>query len=179
MGDFKVAIELSTEELCEITTFAVLCAQRALPIFEQHVPGDSRPREAIEAAIAFSKSGLRTNALRGHGFAAFKAARETDIPAAIAAAQAATQAVGAAYLHPLADSRQVKHLLGSAAYAAHAAELNAGDDTAVGIEYCNWAIQHAPPVVAKVLARYPAPSAAGGRSGELLRYIDEALRRQT
>jgi hypothetical protein len=40
----------------------------------------------------------------------------------------------AAYLHPLADAHQVKHILGAAAHAARAAELVAGDDRDVGAE---------------------------------------------
>jgi hypothetical protein len=44
----------------------------------------------------------------------------------------ALAAAGAAFLHPLAKATQVKHILGSAAHAARALELSAGDDPAVG-----------------------------------------------
>ncbi|MEO7716201.1 MAG: putative immunity protein [Capsulimonas sp.] len=171
-------IELSIDELREIAGFAVECALRALPIFERYVPDDSRPREAIEAAFAFSKDGKRSNTLRASGLAAFKAGRAVKVnaPAAAEAAQAATQAVGAAFLHPLAKAHQVGHILGSAAYAARAAELEAGDNRSVGAECRDWAIEHAHTTVALVLTRYPAAPAGGGRVGELLRELDAALR---
>jgi hypothetical protein len=172
----KETINLSIEELRGIAGFAAECARRVLPIFEQNMPGDTRPREAIEAALAFSKDGKRSNALRASGFAAFKAARETGTPAAAEAAQAATQAIGAAYLHPLASALQVKHILGAAAHAARAAELDAGDDRSVGEDNCKWAVRHAPSTVCTVLARYPTTSAGGGRTGELLRNLDTELR---
>lgn len=34
--------------------FAADCAERVLPIFEKHHPGDDRPRKAVEAARAFA-----------------------------------------------------------------------------------------------------------------------------
>ena len=46
--------------------------------------------------------------------------------AAGVAARAAMCATSAAYLHPLADAHQVKHVLGAAAHAARAAELVGG-----------------------------------------------------
>ena len=176
MPETKETIELSMEELRELAGYAAVCAGRVLPIFERHVPDDTRPRAAVEAAFAFSKGGKRSNALRASAFGAYKAAREASLPAAAAAAQAATQAVGAAYLHPLAKAHQVWHILGAAAYAARAAELDAGDDRRIGAEYRDWALRHAPLTVSAVLARYPAAPAAGRRTGELLRELDAALR---
>lgn len=169
-------IELSLEELRELAGWAVVCASRVLPIFERHLPNDARPREAIEAARAFSNGDKRSNQLRANGLAAFRAAHETSVPAAAAAAQAATQTVGAAFLHPLAKAHQVMHILGSAAYAARAAELDAGDDPAVGMAFCEWAIEQAPESVSAVLARYPSAPDENGRMGELLRELDMALR---
>lgn len=176
MAEAKETVELSMDELREIAGFAAACAQRVLPIFEQHMPDDPRPREAIEAALAFSKDGKRSNALRASGFAAYKAAREASSLAAAEAAEAATQAVGAAYLHPLASGRQVKHILGAAAHAARASELAARNDRSAGEENRSWTLQHVPPTVAVVLGRYPAASSGGGRTGELLRELDTALR---
>lgn len=175
MGEVKETIPLSIAELREVAGFAVACALRVLPIFERDMPDDLRPREAIDAALAFSKDGKRSNALRASGFAAYKAARGASSPAAAEAAQAATQAVGAAYLHPLASAQQVKHILGAAAHAARAAELDA-NNRAAGEESRDWAIQHAPLPLLEVLGRYPAAPTGGGRTGELLREIDAALR---
>ncbi|RBY74711.1 exonuclease SbcC [Blastococcus sp. TF02-09] len=169
-------IELSMDELREIAGFAVECACRALLIFERHMPGDNRPREAIEAALAFSQGEKRSNALRACGIAAFKAAGSAATPAAAEAAKAATQTVGAAFLHPLAKAHQVAHILGAAAHAARAAELDADNNSQVGAAERDWAIQHAPATVSDILARYPAAPSGGGRTGELLRELDAALR---
>jgi hypothetical protein len=86
-------------------------------------------------------------------------------------------AASAAYLHPLADAHQVKHILGAAAHAARAAELVAGDDRDVGAGAIERARRRATPAVVDVLRRYPAAPPGGGRVGELLRDLDEALRR--
>jgi len=170
-------IELNMNELREIAGYAAECACRVLPIFERDRPDDLRPRNAIDAALAFSSGGRRTAALRAIAMAAYKAARETSQPAADQAARAAGAAAAAAYLHPLASADQVKHILGAAAHAARAAELDAGDDWSVGAESRDWALQRAPSLVVAVLARYPAAPAGGGRTGELLRDLDAALRR--
>jgi hypothetical protein len=169
-------IELAKHELRAIAGYAAECAHRVLPLFERDAPADSRPRDAIDAALVFSRGGERTAALWTSSLAAFKAAREASSPAAVEAARAASLAAAAAYLHPLASAHQVKHILGAAAHAARAAEVEAGDDRRVGTESRDWALQHAPSSVAAVLARYPAAPAGGGRVGELLRDLDAALR---
>lgn len=169
-------IELGMHELREIAGFAAECARRVLPIFERDTPDDSRPRDAIDAAFAFSRGGKRTAALRAIAMAAYKAAREASTPDALEAARAASAAAAAAYLHPLASAYQVKHILGAAAHAARAAELDAGGDRNVGAESRDWALLHAPSLVAAVLARYPAAPGGGGRVGELIRGLDAALR---
>ncbi len=93
------------------------------------------------------------------------------------AARAAMAAAGAAYLHPLARATQVKHILGSVAHAARAAELAADDQPEVGAEHVERARRRVPPEVVDVLSRYPAAPAGGGRVGELIRALDAALRR--
>jgi hypothetical protein len=85
-------------------------------------------------------------------------------------------AASAAYLHPLADAHQVKHILAAAAHAARSAELLAGDDRDVGADHIEHARRRATPIVVDVLSRYPAAPPRGGRVGELLRDLDEALR---
>ncbi|MDR6973926.1 hypothetical protein J2X68_000595 [Streptomyces sp. 3330] len=127
-------IELSDQELREIAGYAAECARRTLPIFERSLPADPRPREAVAAADAFAGGGRRTGALRQSAWAAFRAAREAEavLPAAADAARAASHAAAAAYLHPLADAHQVKHILGAAAHAARAEELAAQEPAAQG-----------------------------------------------
>jgi hypothetical protein len=159
--------------------YAAACASRVLPIFERAVPVDPRPREAIDAAQCFAAGAKRTNVLRQRALAAYRAAFGADAqvaPAAVQAAHAASQAAAAAFLHPLARAHQVKHVLGSAAYAARAVELDARDDRSVGDASIAWARQHAPAAVVAVLSRLPQASAGGGRFGELMRALDGSLR---
>lgn len=67
-------------------------------------------------------------------------------------------------------------MLGLAAYAARAAEIDAGDDLSVGAAGVDWALQHAPAAVVAVLRRFPDAPNGGGRVGELIRVLDAALR---
>lgn len=170
-------ISLSVDELRAVTGFAAQCATTALPLFATEHPGDPRPQDAIDAALAFAEGAKRTNALRRAAFAALAAAKEASTPASAEAARAAGHAAAAAFLHPLAQATQVTHILGSAAYAARAAELDAGDDRRVGDEWVDRAHASAAELVVAVLRRYPEAPDAGGRIGELLRNLDAALRR--
>lgn len=172
-------IVLGIDELRAVAGYAAECARDALEIFERAHPADSRPRDAIDAAWAFARGGGRGKTLRDTAWAALRAAREADAAAAGDAARAAMSAASAAYLHPLADAHQVKHILGAAAHAARAAELVSGGDRAVGAEGIERASRRATPLVVDVLGRYPAAPAGGGRVGELLRDLDEALRRRS
>ena len=169
-------IELSEHELREIAGYAAEGARRVLAIFESRVPGDTRPRAAIDAAHTFAGGGRRTDALRQAAWAAYKAAQEATSPAAVDAARAASHAAAAAYLHPRASAHQVKHILGAAAHAAHAEELASGADPRAAADPLEWARHHAPPAVAAVLGRLPAAPAGGGRVGEFMRRLDAALR---
>lgn len=164
------AIELSMDELREITGYAAACARRVLPLFERALPADPRPREAVEAAEAFAGGGRRTAALRRSAWAAYKAAqeaREGAPSAAEDAARAASHAAAAAFLHPRASAHQVKHVLGAAAHAARAEELAEEWAPADG---------SAPPAVSAVLVRLPPAPAGGGRVGEIVRDLDGSLR---
>jgi hypothetical protein len=169
-------IVLSMRDLREVTGYAAESAQEVLEVFERAHPADSRPRDAIDAAWKFARGGKRGKTLRDTAWAALKAARDADTAAASDAARAAMCAASAAYLHPLADAHQVKHILGAAAHAARAAELAASDDQDVGADHIEQARLRATPVVFDVLSRYPAAPPGGGRVGELLRDLDEDLR---
>lgn len=176
MANETSEIVLSKQELREVTGYAAESAQEVLVVFERAHPADSRPRGAVDAAWTFARGGERGKSLRDTAWAAQKAARGADTAAAGEAARAAMSAASAAYLHPLPDPHQVKHILGAAAHAARAAELLAGDDRDVGAEHIERARRRATPVVVDVLSRYPAAPPGGGRVGELLRDLDEALR---
>lgn len=175
MADDSTTIELSRSELREVAGYAVACARPALAIFERERPDDRRPRAAIDAAQAFADGAERTKALRDSAFAAHRAAQEAR-DAEQAAASDAARAAGAAFLHPLANATQVKHILGSAAHAARAFELSAGDDPTVGADHLAQSRILAHPVVVDVLRRYPAAPRGGGRVGELIRQLDASLR---
>lgn len=169
-------IDLSLDEIRAVAGYAARCASRALPLHERDASGDARAREAIDAAIAFAEGGPRTKHLRVVAFAALRAAGEAPTPVAEHAARAASHAAGAAFLHPLAQATQVKHILGSAAHAALAAELDAGGDRGVGDARLEQARSDAPATVIDVLRRYPVAPAGGRRVGELVRALDCALR---
>ncbi len=176
MANESSEIILSKRDLREVTRYAVEIAQEVLEIFERAHPADPRPRDAIDAAWAFARGGERGKVLRDTAWAALKAAREAGTAAAGDAARAAMAAASAAYLHPLVDAHQVKHILGAAAHASRAAELVAGGDRHVGADHIQQACRRATPAVVDVLSRYPAAPPGGGRVGEMLRDLDEALR---
>jgi hypothetical protein len=169
-------IVLSMQDLREVTGYAAESAQEVLEIFERAHPADSRPRGAIDTAWTFARGGKRGKTLRDTAWAALRAARDADTAPAGDAARAAMCAASAAYLHPLADAHQVKHILGAAAHAARAAELMADDDRGVGTDHIEQARRRATPAIVDVLSRYPAAPPGGGRVGELLRDLDGAFR---
>jgi hypothetical protein len=172
-------IELSMAELREITTYALACAEPALAIFERDCPDDPRARAVLDEARRFAAGGRRTKALRVTALAAHRAARtarESEHEAAANAADAAGAAGSSAYLHPLARATQVLHILGSAAHAARAFELDAGDDHGVGDDHIEKARGLAGPTAVSVLMRYPSAPGGRGRVGELLRRLDASLR---
>ena len=171
-----VTVELSLAEIRAVARFAAACARPALAIYVRERPGDDRPRTAIEAAEAFAGGAPRTKALRDGAWAALRAAQEARDAAASEAARAAGAAAGAAFLHPLAKATQVAHILGAAAHAARAFEIDADVGPAVGADRIAHSRALAPPVVRDVLRRYPPAPPGGGRLGELVRELDRSLR---
>jgi hypothetical protein len=146
---------LSLELLRALGSWAADCAERTLSVYENYANSDSRPRAAIEGIRVFAGGGKRTAQLRSLALSAYSAAREADDPAAAAAARAAGLAASSAYTHPLADVHQTKHILGPAAYAALALELDHRGDPNIGESEIRWAIEHAPPEVREVLQQMP------------------------
>ena len=170
-----MTLVLSPADLRAVTAYAAECAQAVLGIFAAARPDDPRPHAAIDAAWEFARGGERGKALRDTAWAALRAANATD-GAPREAARAAMAAAGAAYLHPLSQATQVRHILGAAAHAARAAELAAGDDRAVGADRRRGGGAPGPPAVVDVLGRYPTAPDGGGRVGELIRLLDTTLR---
>ena len=114
-----------------LAIWAAACAEHVLPLFESVRPDDPRPRQAIEAARAWTRGELKmmeTRALGGHAMGAARDLSGAARFAAYAAGQAAVVAHVAA------------HELGAAAYAIKAvreAALDGGAEEAGRLE-CEW-----------------------------------------
>ena len=179
MGRESKYFTLSLESLRAIGSWAADCAERALSVYETHAGSDSRPRAAIEGIRVFASGGNRTARLRSLALDAFSAAREVGDSAAAAAARAACLAASSAYTHPLADVQQTKHIVGPAAYAALALELDQAGDSNIGDDEIRWAIEHAPPEVREILQQMPARQPGKSRLDRLLYALDAGLRGRT
>jgi hypothetical protein len=94
-----------------LAVWAADCAEHVLHFFEETLPGDDRPRRAIELAHAWVRGEITMTQARTAAFAANAAAREVS-GAAREAAHAAGQAVAVAHV--------AAHELGAAAYAIRA-----------------------------------------------------------
>ncbi|WP_277211860.1 putative immunity protein [Isoptericola croceus] len=176
MDDVRREVPLSMDELRAVTGYGINCATGVLGHFTAARPGDTRPQEALAAARAFADGGPRRATLRSASWAAHHAARDAGTTPAGEAARSAMSAAAAAFLHPLAQAHQVKHVLGAAAHAARAVELAAGGDPGAGTRHLDQLRDRAGTTVTQVLRRYPAAPPGGGRVGELLRALDDALR---
>ena len=167
---------LSLESLRAIGGWAADCAERALSVYEAQADSDSRPRAALEGIRVFAAGGKRTAQLRSLALAAMSAARAVNDPAAAAAARAAGLAASSAYTHPLADVQQTKHIVGPAAYAALALELNQGGDQAIGDHEVLWAIEHVTAEVREILVQMPAREMGRTRLDNLMYMVDVGVR---
>ncbi|WP_223623810.1 putative immunity protein [Microbacterium sp. EST19A] len=114
-----------------IAEWAVACADRSLPVFEELRPGDDRPRAAIAALRAWMRGEIPMTECRTAAFAAHAAARDAaDAPAAVAAARAAGQAVAVAHMFD--------HSPHAATYAAKAVGLHRGDAARAAERQWQW-----------------------------------------
>jgi len=170
---------LSMESLRVIGGWAAECAERALPVYETRAGSDPRPRAAIEGIKEFAAGQKRTARLRTLAVDANAAAREVGDPAAAAAARAAGAAAASAYTHPLVDVHQTKHVVGSAAYAALALELDHAGDPRIGDAEVRWAIENAPPEAREVLLQMPARQPGKSRLDTILYELDAGIRART
>jgi hypothetical protein len=123
-----------------LALWAALCAEHVLPLFELMRPDDPRPRQAIEAARAWTRGELKmmeTRALGGHAMGAARDLHGAARFAAYAAGQAAVVAHVAA------------HELGAATYAikaALAAVVESERDKAGRLE-CQWQREQLPDTI--------------------------------
>ena len=168
--------QLSIESLRALGNWCADCAEMALPVFEEHEASDLRPREAIEGVRLFAAGGRRTAQLRTLALAAFAASREAANPAAASAAKSAGLAASSAYTHPLADVQQTKHIVGPAAHAALALELDHAGDLAAGSKIVLWAIEHATVEVRDILLHMPDRKPGKSRLARLMYQLDTGIR---
>ena len=131
---------LTDEDHHLLALWAAECAEHVLPLFEQERPDDPRPREAVEAARAWTRGELRmmaARALGGHAMGAARELRGSPRFAAYAAGQSACVAHVAA------------HDLGAAAYAIKAARAAAppGGEERAGRAECRWQRDRIPDAV--------------------------------
>jgi hypothetical protein len=108
--------------------------------------------------------------------AAFAAAREIGDPAAAAAARAAGLAASSAYTHPLVDVQQTKHIVGPAAYAALALELNHASDPSISDGLVRWAIENVTSEVRDILLQMPTRQAGNSRLDTIMYELDAGIR---
>lgn len=171
-GDF----ELTHDDLRVVARYVAESAQDVLPVFEHSSPDDPRPRAAIAAAWEFVNGARRTKLQRVTSLDAHRAAKDAPTEVSRLAAQAAGDAASAAYLHPIAKAHQVGHILRAAANAARIAEIEAGEDPAVGDEIIEQARTRATPVLIDILRRYPLAPTGKSRAAQLMTALDASLR---
>jgi len=172
----KEYFELRIESLRVLGEWAAACAERALPIYEELIQGDPRPRAAIDGIRVFASGGKRNAQLRVLALDAFRAAHATQDPAASAAAQAASLAAASAYTHPLVDVQQTGHIVGPAAYAALAIEINNQQDPLFGNAEVRRAVEQAPKEICEILLNMPARTAGKSRLDKMMYELDRGLR---
>jgi hypothetical protein len=138
---------LSEADRRVVAAWAADCAERVLGVFEERVPGDSRPRDAIARTRAFARGELSVAGEIRRRFVGGVAAGEVSDPAAVAAARAAGQAASVAHMGA--------HALGAAAYAAMAAGLAAADSPEGVHGEIGWQLDHMSRAARVALRRLP------------------------
>ncbi|WP_051264762.1 putative immunity protein [Nakamurella lactea] len=171
-GDF----ELTTDELRVVARFVTQHAEDVLAVYEEAVPDDPRPRDAIDAAWVFVNGANRSRLQRVASMEAHRAAAAAPSEPARLAARSAGDAASAAYLHPIAQADQVGHILRAAACVALIGELAAGDDPAASQALLDRSLRRATPVLIQVLDRYPPAPTGTGRLPRLMSRLDRLLR---
>ncbi len=147
MEKSKFSITRKDEEILELVSktdhktlalWAIDCAERVMPYFEEKYPQDHRPRQAIETLKTWIDTGVfKMAVIRKASLDAHAAAREVgeDSPAR-SAAHAAGQAVATAHIS--------RHAYGPAIYAQQAIHraTNPTDADAAIAKERDWQLQH-------------------------------------
>jgi len=132
--DYFMELVSQTEQKV-LAVWAIDCAERILPYFEQKYPNDKRPRQAIETLQKWLETGVfKMAVIRKASLDSHAAARDVgeDSPAR-SAARAAGQAVATAHV-PI-------HAIGAAIYGLQAIHRATDADAAVAKER-EWQYQH-------------------------------------
>jgi hypothetical protein len=127
-----------------LALWAATCAEHVLYLFESAKPSDPRPRQAIEAARAWTRGEIKmmqARAVGGHAMATARDLKGAPRHAAYAAGQAAVVAHVAA------------HELGAAAYAIKAARAAPpkGESEQAGHQECQWQREHLPKAIRELV----------------------------
>jgi len=103
----------STTDQKILAVWALDCAERVLPVFEEKYPNDPRPRDAIEAGRSWLRGEIKVGEARKAAFLAHAAARTAagDPPASFAARVAG---------HAAATAHTSGHAIHAAEYAVKA-----------------------------------------------------------
>jgi hypothetical protein len=127
-----------------LALWAALCAEHVLHLFENVLPSDQRPRQAIERVRAWARGEVKMLEARAAAGAAMGAARNLK-GAARHAAYAAGQAAAVAHV--------AAHELGAAAYAIKAARVAApeGEGENAGRRECRWQREHLPEAIRELV----------------------------
>lgn len=127
-----------------LALWAALCAEHVLPLFESVRLDDPRPRQAIEAARAWTRGELKMMEVRAIGGHAMGAARDLQ-GAARFAAYAAGQAAVVAHVPA--------HELGAAAYAIKALQAAAPKEERekAGRQECQWQREQLPDAIRELV----------------------------
>lgn len=182
----RADFELSMDDLRTVAAFTSTAAEVVLPYFEARCPDDGRPRQALESAQAFALGDPRSKVQRMSAPAAHRAGREAASAVEFHAAMAAGDAAASAYLHPLADTTQVKHILRAPAHAVRVFEVIDGHDEGSDTDsLLQRFATFATPRLIDVLLRYPRMGARPNPIGRganriscLMQELDELLRTQ-
>lgn len=116
-------LEDSTHQV--LASWAAVCAEHVLRLFETQHPDDERPRTAVEAARSWARGEITMTTAREAAYAAHAAARETT-----GAASEAARAAG----HAAATAHMADHELGPAYYALRAVTAATSDSGATDRE---------------------------------------------
>jgi len=119
-----------------LAIWALDCAERVLPYFEDKCLEDGRPRRAIEAGRSWIRTGVFKMAdIRKDSLGSHAAAREVKDDAARSAARSAGQALATAHV--------AAHALAAAIYAATAVrDATNADSDAATVKEREWQYQH-------------------------------------